>query len=261
MEYGIFTSTTMEIAQTRFWTLCLSCNIEKSILSVELYNGMDDNKSLAAIVRRNNETNNTLYAYETPDKQVFTNDMDGVCALIGKKYQYDISEMQKNDTIQISEPYEMPCVSEKGIECCLKQWRMGTFYINHSQDGMQFQMVTNKLEYIFMIRNENCNIYCGASINIPCEEGLFGRGQYFRIRNYGDNSQPFCQFGCNLGKAITLVKTPVFICESGTCTTTEQGIYWPVKRFNDNEIVLNGCGGEEYVYTRYNQSRSEYFAL
>ncbi len=261
MEYGIFTSTTMEVAQTRFWTLCLYCNSEKTILSAELYNGMDDNKSLVAIVRRNNEMNQTFYAYETPDGQIFSNDMDGVRTLIGQKYQYDISEMKRNDSIQISESYEMPSVSEKGIECCLKQWRTGTFYINQSHNGMQFQMVTNKVEYIFMIFNENCNIYCGASINIPCEEGLFGAGQYFRIRNYGDNSQPFCQFVCNLGNDISLVKAPVLVCETGACRTTEQGIYWPAKRFNDDEIILSGCGGEEYVYTRKNGSRSEYFAL
>ena len=53
MEYGIFTSQLMEIAQTRFWTLCLHCNANKSIISAELYNGVDNNKTLAAIVIRN----------------------------------------------------------------------------------------------------------------------------------------------------------------------------------------------------------------
>ncbi len=261
MEYGIFTSQFLEIAQTKFWTLCLSCNHDKSILSAELYNGIDDNKTLSAIVRRNNETNSTAYAYEIPNGQILSNDIDGVKTLIGQKYVYNINEMKRNDTIKISAPYEMPSVSTDGIEKCLKQWRSGTFYRYYSQNGMLFQMVTNKVEYVFSIQNEDCNIYCGASVNIPCENGMLGTGQYFRIRNCGDNSQPNCRFECDLGKEITLSKSHMLVCESGTCSITERGINWPLKRFNDDEIVLSGCGGDEYVYTRNHKGRSEYFTF
>ncbi len=260
MEYGVYTSKFMEIAQTKFWTLCLQCNADKTMLSAELYNGIDEDKTLAAIVKRNNEDNSTLYAYEVPSGEVLSNDMNGVRTWIGKKYNYNTVGMKQNDVIQISEPYEMPSVSEKGIESCLRQWRMGTFYNYWPNNGMMFRMVTNKVEYIFMIQDENCNIYCGASVNIPCEQGLYGSGQYFRMRNQGDNSQPFCRFECNLGNDITISKVPVFGCETGSCIQTEQGLYWPLKRFNDDEIVLNGCGDEEYIYTR-NKEKSEYFYL
>lgn len=259
MEYGIFTSQLMEIAQTKFWALCLYSNADKSMISAELYNGVDNNKTLVAIVKRNNLKNSTLYAYEVPNGQIFSNDVNGMNSFIGQKYEYDTTGMKKNDTIQISEPYAMPTVSEKGIACCLKQWRMGTFY-NQSHNGMNFQMVTNKVEYVFIIQDENCDIYCGASVNIPYEKGMFGSGQYFRIRNYGDNSQPFCRFECSLGNDITVSEVPIYVCETGSCTRTKQGLYWPLKRYNDDEIVLNGCGGDEYVYTR-NRSRSEYFSF
>ncbi len=261
MDYGIFTSPFLEIAQTRFWSLCLSCSPDKSILSAELYNGIDNNKTLAAIVRRNNENSRTLYAYEAPNGQILSNDTCSIKALIGQKYEYSTHEMQRNDTIQISAPYEMPSASIDGIEKCLKQWRLGTFYRYYPQSGMMFQMVTNKVEYIFSIQDENCNIYCGASVNIPCKNGMLGTGQYFRIRNCGDNSQPFCRFECDLGKEITLSKPAIFECESGSCNITDQGINWPLKRFSDDEIVLDGCGGDEYVYTRNRKGRSEYFSL
>jgi hypothetical protein len=257
MEYGIFTSKHLEIAQSRFWTICFYCDSDKTNIGVKLYNGTDENKTLAAICNRDIQNGRTVYAYETPEGKKYTNDFDGVCKLIGEQYNYTISGLTKIDDISISDINEMPSVSESGIKNCLKYWRMGTSY-NLIHDGMQFQMVTDKVEYIFMIQNENCNIYCGASVNIPCENGMLGGNQYFRLRNYADNSQPFCRFFCNIGDKINVINFNDIVCESGKCSNTSQGLFWPVKRYSDNEIVLDGCGGDEYVYRKDN-SKSEFF--
>lgn len=153
----------------------------------------------------------------------------------------------------------MPTVAEASIKKCLKHWRMGTSY--HSIcGGMQFQMITNKVEYIFMLQNENCNIYCGASVNIPCENGMLGGNQYFRLRNFADNSQPFCSFFCNIGNGIPVVTPDEMVCESEACVNTPYGLFWPVKRYSDEEIVLAGCGGDEYVY-RKDSPKSEFFTV
>lgn len=259
MEYGVYTSDTLEIAQTRFWTLCLYCNADKSIIGAKLYNGVDDSKTLAAICERSIMANKTAYAYEKPDGQRFTNDFEGVCKLIGSEYHFDSKTLRKIDDIVISEPYKMPTVSEAGIEKCLRQWRMGdSLWVN--DNGLEFKMVTNKIEYIFSIYDNNCNIYCGASVNIPYSGGMFGSGQYFRIRNYKDNSTPNCRFSCNIGGDAVVRKVPEIVCESGKCTSTSDGLYWPVKRFSDNKIVLDGCGGDEYIY-RSNLYKSEYFKV
>lgn len=257
MEYGVFTSALLEVAQTRYWALCLYCNEDKSLIGAELYNGVEDKKTLAAVCRRDMKEKKTVYAYETIDDKKLTNDFEGVCKLLGKPFEYNVSELEKIDTIEITEPYSMPAVSEEGIANCLKQWRMGSVY-RPIYDGMLFQMVTNKIEYVFSIQNSECNIYCGASVNIPYDEGMFGGGQYFRIRNYADNSAPYCRFECRLGMPIDQKEVKKIQCESGKCTTTPDGLYWPLKRYDDNEIVLSGCGGDEYIYNR-DQIKSEYF--
>lgn len=46
-------------------------------------------------------------------------------------------------------------------------------------------------------------------------------------------------------------------CQTGACVTTEQGLFWPLKRCTDHEIVLNG-GGDAFVHRRDSQ-KSEYF--
>jgi hypothetical protein len=39
-------------------------------------------------------------------------------------------------------------------------------------------------------------------------------------------------------------------CSTGACILTKQGYYWEVKRHTNDEIVLQGCGDDEYFYYR-----------
>lgn len=259
MENGVYTSVNLEIAQTKHWAICFYCNSEKSVIGAELYYGIDDCKKLVAICKRFVEDKRTVYAYQTMDEVIFTNDYDGVYKHIGSAFEYRIEQLKKIDSINIVEPYEMATVDEKGIGFCLKQWRMGTSYDVYP-NGFTFQMVTNKLEYVFSIQNDNCNIYCGASVNVSDDNGMFGSVQYFRFRNLGDNSAPFCGFICDLGKSITVPTIPETACKSGACSITNKGLYWPVKRFTNDEIVLHGCGGDEYIYRR-NNPKSEFLGF
>jgi hypothetical protein len=259
MEYGVFTSPLLEIAITGYWSLCIYCTDDRSMMGARLYNGIPVHKTLAAICERYQDSGKTVYAYKKPDGGKQTNDGDGVCKLLGVPFDFDLSQLRKIDDIELSEPYPMPSVSEAGIERCLRQWRMGTacFFFD---GGLLFQLVTDKIEYVYNIQDENCNIYCGASVNIPCDNGMLGGDQYFRLRNFADNSQPFCRFFSNLGNDPAAVEMPEIVCESGKCTQTPQGLFWPVKRTSDNEIVLDGCGGDEYVY-RQDAGKSEYFNI
>ena len=259
MEYGVFSSTNLEIAQTMHWTLCFFCNPEKSLIGAKLYYGSNDNKSLTAICERYLQEKKTVYAYKSIDGINVTNDYNGVCKLIGSPFTYEINGLKKKDSIILSDPYELATVDERGIGFCLKQWRLGTSYVqNH--DSFTFLMVTNKIEYVFSIQTQHCNIYCGASVNIPYENGMFGGGQYYRFRNFDDNSQPFCGFSCNLGNDLIVPTVSELKCESGACIVTDKGLYWPVKRFTNDEIVLHGCGDDEYIYNR-NSKKSEFFAM
>ena len=259
MEYGVYTSLNMEIAQTRQWAICFYCNEDKTIIGAKLYKGIDENKTLVAICERYVIDKKTVFAYRTDDGSTVTNDDNGVCKYIGSAFSYKTDGMKKNDSILITEPYEMATVDEKGIGFCLKQWRMGTSYIPH-ENGFTFLMVTNKIEYVFSIQTDNCNIYCGASVNIPNDIGMYGGRQYYRFRNFDDNSQPWCQFACNLGHDIIVPNIPKTTCKSGCCTVTENGLFWPVKRFANDEIILDGCGGDEYIYRRADQ-KNEYFCF
>jgi hypothetical protein len=143
----------------------------------------------------------------------------------------------------------MPTVSENGIAYCLKNWKLGN-QLNVFEDAINFTMNTNKFEYVMMIRKTNEDIYCGASITVPFDYGLFGGQQYFRIRNHADNTQSWCSFHCHLGNDILLPDFQNIDCSDGKCVVTNHGIYWGVKKYTDDEIILQGCGDDEYFYYR-----------
>lgn len=255
-EYGVFTSPEMESAHTPQWALCFYCSSDKAMIGSKLYHGTAEEKNLMAICEKHAEMKSTVYAYKKPNGQIHSND-ETLIKSIGTNLSIDISTMRKIDDIKLSEPFQMLPVSVAGIEKCLRQWRMGTSYRDFN-DGFLFQMVTSKIEYVYMISEEDNNIYCGASVNIPYKGGLFGSGQYFRLRNFADNSKPYCGFNCDMGYDLLIPTTPDMLCKSGACTTTSQGIFWPIKRYSEFEIVLEGCDGNEYIY-KGDEPKSEYF--
>ena len=153
----------------------------------------------------------------------------------------------------------LPKVKEAGIPQCLTFWRMADSY-RASIDWFNFYLCTGKTEYIFSVRPEDTNIYCGASYNIVFDIGLFYGGQYFRIRNYKDNSEKYCRFSCDFSYEAKNIEIPTEQCELGKCTMTQRGLAWTIKRYTDDVIVLQGCGDDEYKYRRLDR-RDEQFML
>lgn len=137
-------------------------------------------------------------------------------------------------------------------------WRMAdSYHADHTH--FNFFLCTGKTEYIFSISPKDTDIYCGASYNVVFDLGLFGAKQFFRIRNYKDNSYDFCRFYCDFSCESKEIKIPVEQCELGKCINTGNGHMWCVKRYTDDEIVLHGCGVDDYVFRRYDK-RTEQFA-
>ena len=239
MPYGVFTSEALEIAESARWALAFYNRADQNVMGAELYSGTGESKTLVAVCERDKRAGRTVYAYEEPGGKRWTNDVEGVCKRLGKPMAYDRRSLRQIDIIQPSEPCELPTVAQAGLKRCLLLWRMGCSY-RRFDGGMLFTMVTGKIEYVFSIWPEKCNLYCGASVNVPMDDGMLGEGQYFRLRNYDDNTASFCGFVSHLGGDAERKEAAPMNCGSGTCVTTEQGLFWPLKRHTDDEIVLDG---------------------
>ena len=222
---------------------------------VKLYK---DNKLIAIVERKTVDRIKAKYAFINDKENCVCNDIEFSKLLVSNNeyVDVDLSGMFLKDTIVMDEEKkENPKVSNKGITECLKTWTLGIYY-QVTESRLFFEMQTTSLSYVIIIENDN--IYCGISLNIPFEKGLFGGGQYFRIRDYNDNSAPFCWWICNLGGKIKKVNFDKDVNVDGQCIISNEGIYWLLKSYTDDEIILQGCNGDEYRYYR-NKNMIEYF--
>ena len=260
---GVYRGSNCEIVETEKFSLVIYCSSDKNILGTKLYRGYENKKRLVAICERDLVSEKTEYAYFVEDSDPHTAICNSELAS-GLRAAYDPNlkkSMRRLETFVVDHSGEpMPTVKEAGIPKCLMLWRMSDSY-EASHEEFNFLLCTGKTEYVFSIRHGGTNIYCGASYNVVFDLGLFGGDQFFRIRHYKDNTEKFCGFGCDLSRQAKQVKIPTEQCELGKCLEISGGMMWCVKRYTDDEIVLQGCGGDEYIYRRTDQRTERFSAL
>lgn len=256
---GVYRSPTAEIVETEQFALRLECGEGKNPLWAVLYHGIGDQKRLCGICRWDQTERRIAYAYLAYGKAYSNEAGRELADRLGERYdpaQKDAMRRLERFTVDHTGA-EMPKVSEGGISGCLRAWRMSDSY-HASADEMSFFLYTGQTEYVFSIQREDDNVYCGASYNLVFDLGLFGADQYFRIRNFRDNREPWCRFFCDFGRPPRTVSIPTQSVRLGECVQTPEGFLWCVKRYTDDEIVLQGCGDDEYVSRRLDQ-RDEIF--
>ncbi len=259
---GVYRGSDAEIVETEKFALVFYRSPDKNILGVKLYRGYEDKKRLVAICERDQLENKTEYAYfiENSSPHTAISNSERMPPQLGGKYDPELKKtMRRSETFVVDHSgAPLPTVKEAGIPSCLTLWRMADSY--HADRCLfNFFLCTGRTEYIFSIKAKDADIYCGASYNTVFDLGILGGDQFFRIRNYKDNSEKYCGFTCDFSREFKEIKVPTDQCELGKCIETSKGFMWCVKRYNDDEIVLQGCGDDEYAYRRTDK-RTEQFA-
>lgn len=258
---GVYRSPTAELVETEKFTLVCYSTPDQNILGTKLYVGYENKKRLVAICERDQLKKRTEYAYSLPDGQAAISNSDRLRTSLGEAYDIERKKsMRRLESFVIDHSGKpLPTIKEVGIPKCLTLWRMADS-CQISAERFHFFLCTGKTEYIFSIEPKDTNIYCGASYNIVFDLGLFSGGQFFRIRNYRDNSEKFCRFHCDFSYEAKNIRIPTEQWELGRCVMTSKGLMWCVKRYTDDEIVLQGCGDDEYTYRRTDK-RAEQFSM
>lgn len=249
--YGVYRGKNEELAETERFSLFMKKDPKTDALEMALYVGHGDNKTLSALCGYIPSEKRTIYAYFTEENTLVTNDKDGLAKRLGEAY-----DGKRKHLLRKTERFAMapagaalPTVSEAGIARCLTSWRTGVRFSSNEAE-MRFLLCTRETEYVFSIQPKEDNIYCGASYHKVFDLGLFGGIQFFRIRHYADDTLPFCTFFASFTQQAKNVKIPTNECVLGGCVQTKEGILWCVKHYHDDEIVLQGCGEDEYIYRR-----------
>ncbi len=258
---GVYRSAHSEIVETENFALVYYCTPDKTVLGAKLYKGYENKKRLVAICERDQLDEEIEYAYFPEDSELHAavSTSRRLSSQLGEAYDPELKKsMRRLETFFVDHSgTPLPTVKEAGIAKCLLLWRMDDSY-HADHDWFNFFLCTGKTEYIFSIRPKDANIYCGASYNLIFELGMFSGGQFFRIRNYKDNSEKFCGFYCDFSYEAKDMDIPTEQCELGKCLVTSKGLMWCVRRYTDDEVVLQGCGDDEYIYSR-TEKRTEQF--
>lgn len=224
---------------------------DNAVLGAGLYEGNGDTKYLTSLCEKNCHDNSICYVYSfinEEGKRETAGNCEEYKRYIGERFDREqLGRMECVESFQVNHgEFRLHTVRETGIRQCLEEWRKGVT-VSVSPDTFCVNICTGRMEYIYSIKKEDDNVYCGCSYNIPFELGLRSYGQFFRLRNYQDNSQDFCachaDFACQMPQEIYGMDD----------TDTEAKCFWNiwfVKRYQEDEIVLDGCGGEEYVHRR-----------
>ena len=257
---GVYRGADCEVLETERFVLVYVADAEHKHFFARCYRGIAERKKLCAVCERDESEMEmkTVYAYRTESAEVCANS-DTLAEMLGQEFDREqFKGMRRQYTFIVNpEKEKLPTVSEAGIKKCLQLWRIGTKY---RADLQRFEVgcVTDRTEYIFSIAPKQTNIYCGAMYNMPFELGMFGGGQYFRFRNFGENKEKWCGFFCNFKMQPPQVEIPVSECRMGECVKTSKGYIWAVKRYTDDMIVLQGCGEDEYTYRRDEQKEEAF---
>ena len=258
---GVYRSANAEIVETEKYALKYYSSPDKSVLGTKLYAGYESKKRLVAVCERNQAENVTEYAYFLQDSDIVISKCDRLDEALGEAYDTSaVRTMRRLEKFYVDHSAKpLPKVKEAGLSKCLTLWRMADSY-RADADQFNFSLCTGKTDYIFSVIPEDINIYCGASYNMVFDIGLFGGRQFFRIRNYKDNREKYCRFSCDFSYETKNIEIPTEQCELGKCTLTDKGLAWTIKRYTDDEIILQGCGGDEYTFRRLDR-RDEQFML
>ena len=258
---GVYRGSRCEIVETERFALVFDCSSDKTVLGARLYRGYENKKRLVAICERDQVEKKTTYAYlvEGGEPNAIVSNSETLAKKLGGAYDPHAKRaLRRLEVFRVDHSFSpLPTVKEAGIPKCLTLWRMADSY-HATHEELHFFLCTGKTEYIFSVKAEDTNIYCGASYNIVFDLGLFSGGQFFRIRNYGDNSEKWCRFHCDFSYESKEIQIPTEQWELGKCLTTAKGLMWCIKRYTDDEIVLQGCGDDEYTYRRTDK-RTEQF--
>lgn len=248
---GVYRSEQYEIVETERFSLVYYCTPDQTAFGTKLYMGIGKAKKLWALCEYSQTDGNIGYAYRTEANEICSNKKE-LERRLGEVYDEKlVRALRRTEQFFVDhEKHPLPGVGDAGIRKCLESWRMfDVFYAGVS--GFRFSLCTGRTEYIFQIFPQDTNIYSGISYNVPFDLGIMGGRQFFRIRNYKDNSEPWCQFFSNLGYEYNPVEIPVEECRMGECVRSRQGyLLWCLKRYTEDEIVLQGCGSDEYTYRR-----------
>lgn len=258
---GVYRSQNSEIVETEKFAFVLYCSGDKAHLGVMLYEGYGDEKQLVAIIERDKYDLGVEYAYFVKDSypHMAISNSPKLAKRLSEKYDSTTKNAMScvESFIVDHRLVPLPTVKDAGIPKCLAVWRMSDSYYA-DEEAFNFHLCTEKVEYDLSINFEYSEVCCRASYNAVFDLGLFCGNPFFNLRSNCKDENKLYMNHSDFSQEFKEINIPVEKYEPGKCIKTKYGFICGVKRYSDDEVVLQGCDNDEYIYCR-NDKRIERF--
>jgi len=143
--------------------------------------------------------------------------------------------------------------TEDSIGKCLTKWNLGSGFLeDDKENNFTTEITTNKHSYLFTLTKWNNDkiLYCRAAKIKSNNKGSIFAQNIRLMKNSNEFTAKMAENNSIISKENILIQDHLFNPKSCVFINGGEEIYWSVKEFSEDEIILNGCGGEEYKHSR-----------
>ena len=167
--------------------------------------------------------------------------------------------MEPAEKLVVVDPYDPPKAKKKNTGRCLQEWPLGSRLM---KDGagrtIGVEVITNRHSYVFTF---SPMVYCRAARIRSDNNGMVFAQNIRLMRKPAEFTAVMAENNLKTaGEPLTIVDS---LFDPKVCVYTDDEIYWSLKKRSKEEIILNGCGGEDYIHRRPKKDaadRLEWFA-
>lgn len=143
--------------------------------------------------------------------------------------------------------------TKESIGKCLIEWSLFSGYVeDEKEQNFTTEIHTNKHSYIFSQDKWRGNkfLYCRAARIRSNNNGSVFAQNIRLMANSNEFTAKMEEDNLLISKQDILIQNDLFNPKSCVFINDGKEIYWSLKDFSEDEIILNGCAGEEYKHSR-----------
>jgi len=197
------------------------------------------------------DSNNSLSIFNDDDEFLKLNKNNNILTL-NSHYSNNLKFVQI-EKITVTDFKIAEKASENTIGKCLIEWSLGSGFIEDDEyQTFTAEIHTNKHSYIFSQNKWKGDkfLYCRAAKIKSNNSGSVFSQNIRLMKNSNEFTAKMVEDNLLISKQDILIQNDLFNPKSCVFVNDGKEIYWSLKDFSENEIILNGCAGEEYKHLR-----------
>jgi hypothetical protein len=137
------------------------------------------------------------------------------------------------------------------VYICLQKWHLGVQEIKVNLNNKEYiaGVTINTLKHMYIFNITKAFIYCRAARYRTCNKGVVF-DQNFRQNFHNETLDGEASIYLDTKIAAAELNYDEGLFNSDSCVFNSTSIYWSVESVDSGKIILHGCGGDTYVWSK-----------